>query len=79
MSLYTIVVTPQHDAVDYAKYVEIANGLHFAVQIERTEPDAKRKTMVFIPYSFTTALNLHDLTKWLDSNAPLLTTYVICG
>lgn len=80
MSDYVIVVTPNHDAVDYSKYNSKATECDFDFRIQRIDPSEKtRRAMVLIPRDTTTALDLHDMTRWLDFNAPLLTTYVICS
>jgi hypothetical protein len=78
MSEYSIVVTAQHDAVDYDFFRKAADRNNFMFQIERSDPEQKRRTMVITPYQATTALNLFDMVNELDRNVPLLVTYVVC-
>lgn len=78
MPVYTIVVTAHHDAVDYDKYILKGGEHYFDVFTEAPIEDGALRTMVFVPREGSTALDLFDLTRWLDSNSPRITTYVIC-
>lgn len=76
MAQHVIAVTTQHDAVDYPYFVKLADDCNFMLFMSR-DIEAKRRNMVFMPRSYTTNLNHHDLIKKLDSNSPLLITYEI--
>lgn len=79
MSTYSIVVTAQHDAVDYEFFRKAAAENNFDIHVERADAEKKRLTMVLIPYQGTTAIDMYEMTKVLDGNVPLLVTYVVCN
>lgn len=76
MSQYVVAVTAQHDAVDYAHFVKLAEDCNYQLFMSR-DIELKRRNMTFAPRSYTSNLNHHDLIKNLESNSPLLVTYEI--
>jgi hypothetical protein len=76
MSQYVIAVTAQHDAVDYNYFKRLARDNMFECYVTRGD-ESNRRNMTFIPKSYTTSLNHHDVIDALNSNSPLLITYEI--
>lgn len=76
MPQYVIAVTAQSDAVDYDYFKRLARDNAFECYITRGD-ESNRRHMTFIPRSYTSSLNHHDVIDKLHSNSPLLVTYEI--
>lgn len=78
MTQYLIAVTATSDAVDYDYFRDLAEKKKFDFFCTRMETDnTVRRNMTFIPRSYTSALNHHDVIECLGRNSPLLVTYEI--
>lgn len=75
MLQYLIAVTATSDAVEYDYFRKLANENLFNFYITRIQDG--RRHMTFIPKSYTTALNHHDVIECLGRNSPLLVTYEV--
>lgn len=78
MTQYLISVTATSDAVDYDYFCKLATENRFDFYITRVTNDgSKRRNMTFIPKSYTTALDHHDVIECLGRNSPLLVIYEV--